>query len=559
LAQLVKATNDQKTQELFNACADDLYSLDEHVLEIGFGKKSTCSGYYTTNVTKDEAELVQAFLESQNLSAYNTRLFKTKEGFDVLLASASVLPTKEHTFRDVKIRVVYGDYQADMQKIVDNLKLAQENALNETEAKMMAKYVESFDQGSIEAHKDSQRHWIKDVGPIVESNIGFIESYRDPLKVRGEWEGFVAVVNKETTKKFNALVDNAERFIALLPWNEQTQAFEKDKFQRPDFTSLEVVTFASSGIPAGINIPNYDDIRQEEGFKNVSLGNVLNAPPPKDDIITFIHDEKDKEMFKQLKGKAFEVQVGLHELLGHGSGKLLQTLDESNTTFNFDKNTINPLTGQPVTTWYKFGETWSGKFGSISSSWEECRAEAVGIYLCVKDEVQKIFGYEGQAAEDIIYINWLNMVRAGLLGLEFYSPENKQWNQAHMHARHAILRVLLNAGEGLLTLEDKENDVILKLDRTKIKTVGVKAIHRFLLELSILKSVADKDSAQRLFDSLTHVDETWNKRRNIVMEQKRPRQVFVQSHTELDGDSVKLTSFEASEIGMVKSFMTRFK
>lgn len=55
------------------------------------------------------------------------------------------------------------------------------------------------------------------------------------------------MVNKERTRAFAALVESAPAQIPKLPW---PTAFEKDKFLAPDFTSLEVLTFAGSGIPA---------------------------------------------------------------------------------------------------------------------------------------------------------------------------------------------------------------------------------------------------------------------------------------------------------------------
>ena len=64
-----------------------------------------------------------------------------------------------------------------------------------------------------------------------------------------------------------------------------------------------------------------------------------------------------------------------------------------------------------------------------------------------------------------------------------------------MQARYVILRVLLEAGEGLVQLcsltadTDGKPDILIKLDREKIESVGRPAIGDFLRKLQVCINV----------------------------------------------------------------------
>lgn len=241
---------------------------DPAALHLGFPDAGHMTTYYpdSPGITKAEIEAVSGWMEKKGLLPENTRLRKNADGtFEILIASAiteapaeggDIGKETQFTLEDgllagKTIKLTYGDYAAEMKSITEYMKQAVVNADNDNQAKMHQAYAKSFETGSLEAFKDSQRYWIKDKGPMVECNIGFIETYRDPAGVRGEWEGFASMVNMERTRAFGELVSSAPEFIPLLPWGAE---FEKDKFLSPDFTSLEVLTFGGSGIPAGINM-----------------------------------------------------------------------------------------------------------------------------------------------------------------------------------------------------------------------------------------------------------------------------------------------------------------
>ena len=184
----------------------------------------------------------------------NTRIRKVLNGtlttYDIL--QASVVIDDELPYREIKdpevngiIRILRGDHAEDLTKVCNCLKKAQEYTANTVQSKVLQQYQLSFQTGDMEAFKQSQRLWVTDIKPTVESIFGFVEPYRDPYGTRAEFEGLVAFVDVEETKVLTRLVDTSAKYIRLLPWagntceNDGKGPFEKELFVPPDFTSLQ--------------------------------------------------------------------------------------------------------------------------------------------------------------------------------------------------------------------------------------------------------------------------------------------------------------------------------
>ncbi|CAL8077070.1 unnamed protein product [Calicophoron daubneyi] len=551
---------------IWKSLAPAVYSLHPRRLQLDFGP-SGLTTYYSSNCTRYDAELVQNHMKKNMIEGYNTRLFKKggpeSRSYILRIASAKKATCTPSIDPPITVTVERGDYCELMELLVRSIELIKPHTLNSEELAMWSKYSESFETGDISAHKSGSALWVKDKAPAVENYIGFIETYRDPFGVRAEFEGFVAMVNRGQSTRFGDLVDCAEDLLKFLPW---PRTYEKDLFLRPDFTSLDVITFASSGIPLGINIPNYDDIRQDIGFKNVSLGNVIVARF-KDPHIQYLTEE-DKAIFREHIVKSEEVAVGLHELLGHGSGKLFKEDEEGR--LNFDPNsTEDLLTGGHVEHWYKPGETYDSKFLHVSSAMEECRAECVSLYLCNLPKVLEIFGGEvvginDEVVSDVTYLVWLSLIRSGLMGLKWYKPTTKSWGQAHCCARYVILRALLNLNDPFLHIEeivaeDGKPDLVIHLDRSKLVTVARPAVGRLLSKLQYYRSTGNSELGTEFFTSYSTVLESHYRWRDIIVDRQRPHPLFIQPVTRLtETNEVELLTYPATYTGLIQSFVDRF-
>ena len=188
----------------------------EPLMHLGFPDQGHMSAYYpdSPGITKKEIDFVGEFLAEKNLLPENTRIRKLEDGnFEVLIASALRNPPLEGSdagpeiawtlpapLEGKKLELKFGDHIEEMAKVEIHMKKAGLYAANDTQKKMIHEYAKAFGTGSLNAFKESQKYWVKDLCPAVKSNIGFIESYRDPAGIRAEWEGMGKIFYSRTSR-----------------------------------------------------------------------------------------------------------------------------------------------------------------------------------------------------------------------------------------------------------------------------------------------------------------------------------------------------------------------
>lgn len=127
-----------------------------------------------------------------------------------------------------------------------------------------------------------------------------------------------------------------------------------------------------------------------------------------------------------------------------------------------------------------------------------------------------------------------------------------------LQARFVLARVLIQAGVASVT-QVNENDLLVTLDRSALKGAGRIAIGHFLLELQVYKATGNIQKAKELYNHYSEVSEPWLGWRSIVLANKQPRKMFVQSNTTNKQGDVTLKTYEANVEGLILSWVERFE
>ncbi len=368
---------------------------------------------------------------------------------------------------------LYGKY---IQKIISELTQALKYTENEQQhesIETLIKFYETGDPFDFDIHSVA---WAKDQDSSIYFINGLIESYEDPLGIGCTFESIVAFKNPISTAKVNKIIENIQWFEDNLPIDKE---FKKDKAAGLSASSIKVISMAgdtSPSLPLGINLPNSDWIRKKHGSKSVNLENsassrsAVNLP-----LQNALFLEKYHSVLTQYKELTNSLHTDLHEIAGHGSGKVV---DGVNTE----------------------------SLGVYYSVIEEARADLVALYF-MSDSNLLTFGiYDDNVnVEEAALAQYVSYITNGFIGQLNRVSLGNDLTQAHFRNRQLI---------SLWVLEHADKDKVRVIEKDGAHYVEVNDIYhakelfgKLLSEIQRIKSTGDFEAAKSLVSTYgTKVD-----------------------------------------------------
>jgi dipeptidyl-peptidase-3 len=313
--------------------------------------------------------------------------------------------------------------------------------------------------------------WVQDKSSPVDTINGFIEVYLDARGIKGAWEGIVFYVNREKTTGIQKLAAAAPWFEERMPWDPR---YRKQDVRGITANAIDVVVETGDAGPLtaiGINLPNDQNVRERHGSKSVSLANVRDANdrstlPEFRTEFSWSAEEADRsERWSALGG---ELSTNLHEVIGHGSGRVEDRLN-----------------GSP-----------QAALKEQYSALEEARAELVALYFLPDRKLVELGLVEGGQQADLVRAEYEGYARNALVQLRRVR-EGAQLEEDHMRAIQLIVRWLIGNTDAI--------DVRTRDARTYYVMTDSGAFHegvgRLLREVQRIKSQGDYAAARSLFET----------------------------------------------------------
>ena len=195
----------------------------------------------------------------------------------------------------------------------------------EPTANALAALIRFYQTGGDQAREAYDIAWVQDTAPPVDTINGFVEVYLNARGVKGAWESLVFYVNREKIAKIRKIAVNAQWFEDRMPWDPK---YRRAVVHGVTANAVDVVIeTGDSGpmTPMGINLPNDQSIRERYGSKSVTLSNIIEAYDKStlpEFRTEFCWTPEEVNRATRWSAIASELTTNMHELIGHGSGKV---------------------------------------------------------------------------------------------------------------------------------------------------------------------------------------------------------------------------------------------